>query len=210
MEGQLNRGISIRREPCEAGEEPAGPQSVSLGTWFGSIRVDVHLHTWSSGLAMEHRHGSVSQQTVSFPATSSMRHTDASTPTRPSVPGGQVEKAALRLASAASAQVSGPGKQKPFRCYKEMSLTNLDLALREAGSPSSECAGDGTSRGCGEGCWLAESVKSCCRLLCCLLSGFNCSSRPNPFSHHEPPVFGVGTCEIAFIQKWMLTSRICN
>ncbi|PKK26873.1 neuronal PAS domain-containing protein 2-like [Columba livia] len=37
-------------------------------------------------------------------STSSMRHTDASTPTRPSVPGGQVEKAALRLASAASAQ----------------------------------------------------------------------------------------------------------
>ncbi|XP_071669588.1 circadian clock protein PASD1 isoform X3 [Patagioenas fasciata] len=37
-------------------------------------------------------------------STSSMRHTDASTPTRPSVPGGQAEKAALRLASAASAQ----------------------------------------------------------------------------------------------------------
>ncbi|XP_009574891.1 PREDICTED: neuronal PAS domain-containing protein 2-like, partial [Fulmarus glacialis] len=38
-------------------------------------------------------------------STSSMRHTDTSTPTRPSVPGGQVEKAALRLASAGSAQV---------------------------------------------------------------------------------------------------------
>ncbi|XP_009949164.1 PREDICTED: neuronal PAS domain-containing protein 2-like [Leptosomus discolor] len=38
-------------------------------------------------------------------STSSMRHTDTSTPTRLSVPGGQVEKAALRLASAGSAQV---------------------------------------------------------------------------------------------------------
>ncbi|XP_010132862.1 PREDICTED: neuronal PAS domain-containing protein 2-like [Buceros rhinoceros silvestris] len=37
-------------------------------------------------------------------STSSMRHTDTSTPTRPPVPGGQVEKAALRLASAGSAQ----------------------------------------------------------------------------------------------------------
>ncbi|XP_009995408.1 PREDICTED: PAS domain-containing protein 1 [Chaetura pelagica] len=37
-------------------------------------------------------------------STSSMRHTDTSTPTRPSVPGGQVEKAALRLAPAGSAQ----------------------------------------------------------------------------------------------------------
>ncbi|XP_010013504.1 PREDICTED: neuronal PAS domain-containing protein 2-like [Nestor notabilis] len=37
-------------------------------------------------------------------STSSMRHTDTSTPTRLSVPGGQAEKAALRLASAGSAQ----------------------------------------------------------------------------------------------------------
>ncbi|XP_010146205.1 PREDICTED: neuronal PAS domain-containing protein 2-like, partial [Eurypyga helias] len=37
-------------------------------------------------------------------STSSMRHTDTSTPTRPSVPGGQAEKAALRLASAGSTQ----------------------------------------------------------------------------------------------------------
>uniref|UniRef100_A0A8C4XLL9 Uncharacterized protein n=1 Tax=Falco tinnunculus TaxID=100819 RepID=A0A8C4XLL9_FALTI len=37
-------------------------------------------------------------------STSSMRHTDTSTPTRPSVPAGQAEKAALRLASAGSAQ----------------------------------------------------------------------------------------------------------
>ncbi|POI27815.1 hypothetical protein CIB84_008435, partial [Bambusicola thoracicus] len=41
------------------------------------------------------------KQSVSFPATSSMRHTDTSTPTRPAVP----EKAALRLAAAGSAQV---------------------------------------------------------------------------------------------------------
>nr|XP_021140737.1 neuronal PAS domain-containing protein 2-like [Columba livia] len=50
-------------------------------------------------------------------STSSMRHTDASTPTRPSVPGGQVEKAALRLASAASAQAiaapQAPGEHLP-------------------------------------------------------------------------------------------------
>ncbi|KFQ29746.1 Circadian locomoter output cycles protein kaput, partial [Merops nubicus] len=48
--------------------------------------------------------------------TSSMRHTDTSTPTRPSLPGGQVEKAVLRLASTGSAQVGGPGQQKPFCC----------------------------------------------------------------------------------------------
>lgn len=42
-----------------------------------------------------------------------MRHTDASTPTRPSVPAGQAEKkAGLRLASAGSAQVGGTGEQK--------------------------------------------------------------------------------------------------
>ncbi|XP_071669587.1 circadian clock protein PASD1 isoform X2 [Patagioenas fasciata] len=50
-------------------------------------------------------------------STSSMRHTDASTPTRPSVPGGQAEKAALRLASAASAQAiatpQAPGEHLP-------------------------------------------------------------------------------------------------
>ncbi|XP_062440503.1 circadian clock protein PASD1 [Rhea pennata] len=37
-------------------------------------------------------------------STSSMRHTDTSTPTRPSVPMGQSEKAALRLASSGSTQ----------------------------------------------------------------------------------------------------------
>ncbi|XP_010078196.1 PREDICTED: neuronal PAS domain-containing protein 2-like [Pterocles gutturalis] len=37
-------------------------------------------------------------------STSSMRHTDTSTPTRPSAPGGQAEKAALRLAAAGSTQ----------------------------------------------------------------------------------------------------------
>ncbi|KAF4794437.1 Circadian locomoter output cycles protein kaput [Turdus rufiventris] len=37
-------------------------------------------------------------------STSSMRHTDTSTPTRPSVPGAPVEKAALRLAAVGSAQ----------------------------------------------------------------------------------------------------------
>ncbi|XP_068008278.1 circadian clock protein PASD1 isoform X2 [Melanerpes formicivorus] len=37
-------------------------------------------------------------------STSSIRHTDTSTPTRPSVPGGQAEKTALRLASAGSTQ----------------------------------------------------------------------------------------------------------
>ncbi|XP_057281240.1 circadian clock protein PASD1 isoform X5 [Pezoporus wallicus] len=50
-------------------------------------------------------------------STSSMRHTDTSTPTRLSVPGGQVEKAALRLASAGSAQAiatpPAPGEQLP-------------------------------------------------------------------------------------------------
>lgn len=50
---------------------------------------------------------------VSFAATSSMRHTDTSTPTRPSVPGAPVEKAALRLAAVGSAQVSGPEEQEP-------------------------------------------------------------------------------------------------
>ncbi|XP_064015633.1 circadian clock protein PASD1 isoform X2 [Pogoniulus pusillus] len=40
-------------------------------------------------------------------STSSMRHTDTSTPTRPSVPGGQAEKTALRLASAGSTQAIG-------------------------------------------------------------------------------------------------------
>lgn len=67
-----------------------------------------------------------------------MRHTDTSTPTRPSVPAGQAEKkAGLRLASAGSAQVGGTGEQK-------------------------------ASRG------------------------------------------GFVTREMAFIQKWMLTPRICN
>ncbi|XP_054025363.1 circadian clock protein PASD1 isoform X5 [Dryobates pubescens] len=37
-------------------------------------------------------------------STSSIRHTDTSTPTRPSVPGGQAEKTALRLASSGSTQ----------------------------------------------------------------------------------------------------------
>ncbi|XP_075619592.1 circadian clock protein PASD1 isoform X1 [Balearica regulorum gibbericeps] len=50
-------------------------------------------------------------------STSSMRHTDTSTPTRPSVPGGQAEKAALRLASAGSAQAiatpQAPGEHLP-------------------------------------------------------------------------------------------------
>ncbi|XP_061302018.1 circadian clock protein PASD1 isoform X2 [Pezoporus flaviventris] len=50
-------------------------------------------------------------------STSSMRHTDTSTPTRLSVPGGQAEKAALRLASAGSAQAiatpPAPGEQLP-------------------------------------------------------------------------------------------------
>ncbi|XP_074770993.1 circadian clock protein PASD1 isoform X3 [Athene noctua] len=50
-------------------------------------------------------------------STSSMRHTDTSTPTRSSVPGGQAEKAALRLASAGSAQAiaapQAPGEHLP-------------------------------------------------------------------------------------------------
>ncbi|XP_055673788.1 circadian clock protein PASD1 isoform X5 [Falco peregrinus] len=50
-------------------------------------------------------------------STSSMRHTDTSTPTRPSVPAGQAEKAALRLASAGSAQAiatpQAPGEHLP-------------------------------------------------------------------------------------------------
>ncbi|XP_062469268.1 circadian clock protein PASD1 isoform X4 [Pezoporus occidentalis] len=50
-------------------------------------------------------------------STSSMRHTDTSTPTRLAVPGGQAEKAALRLASAGSAQAiatpPAPGEQLP-------------------------------------------------------------------------------------------------
>ncbi|XP_074910219.1 circadian clock protein PASD1 [Buteo buteo] len=51
-------------------------------------------------------------------STSSMRHTDASTPTRPSVPAGQAEKkAGLRLASAGSAQAivtpPAPGEHLP-------------------------------------------------------------------------------------------------
>ncbi|XP_019326574.1 circadian clock protein PASD1 [Aptenodytes patagonicus] len=50
-------------------------------------------------------------------STSSMRHTDTSTPTRPSVPGGQVEKAALRLTLAGSAQAiatpQAPGEHLP-------------------------------------------------------------------------------------------------
>ncbi|KAM8997622.1 neuronal PAS domain-containing protein 2-like isoform 1-T3 [Ara ararauna] len=50
-------------------------------------------------------------------STSSMRHTDTSTPTRLSAPGGQAEKAALRLASAGSTQAiatpPAPGEQLP-------------------------------------------------------------------------------------------------
>ncbi|XP_061213977.1 circadian clock protein PASD1 isoform X6 [Neopsephotus bourkii] len=50
-------------------------------------------------------------------STSSIRHTDTSTPTRLSVPGGQAEKAALRLASAGSTQAiatpPAPGEQLP-------------------------------------------------------------------------------------------------
>ncbi|XP_074963169.1 circadian clock protein PASD1 isoform X1 [Phalacrocorax aristotelis] len=50
-------------------------------------------------------------------STSSTRHTDTSTPTRPSVPGGQAEKAALRLASAGSTQAiatpHAPGEHLP-------------------------------------------------------------------------------------------------
>ncbi|XP_052669446.1 LOW QUALITY PROTEIN: circadian clock protein PASD1 [Harpia harpyja] len=50
-------------------------------------------------------------------STSSMRHTDTSTPTRPSVPAGQAEKAGLRLASAGSAQAivtpQAPGEHLP-------------------------------------------------------------------------------------------------
>lgn len=52
----------------------------------------------------------VSQRNVSFPATSSMRHTDTSTPTRTAVP----EKAALRLALAGGAQV-GAAKEKSWQ-----------------------------------------------------------------------------------------------
>lgn len=73
-------------------------------------------------------------ENVSFAATSSMRRTDTSTPTRPSVPGAPGDKAALRLAAAGSAQVSAPQRQEPFSGCSEMSKVSIDLTLRDAGS----------------------------------------------------------------------------
>ncbi|KFP00748.1 Circadian locomoter output cycles protein kaput, partial [Calypte anna] len=71
----------------------------------------------SSHSSRRSSHTALSDSACRYPPTSSMRHMDTSTPTRASVPGGQVEKAALRLASAGSAQAiatpQAPGDHLP-------------------------------------------------------------------------------------------------
>lgn len=74
----------------------------------------------------------------SVAATSSMRHTDASTPTRQSVSLGQPEKTSLRLASTGSTQVQSPESSRlSSMCLAKMIRLSVDIspaALRKATS----------------------------------------------------------------------------
>ncbi|KFR05210.1 Neuronal PAS domain-containing protein 2, partial [Nipponia nippon] len=71
----------------------------------------------SSHSSRRSSHTALSDSACRCQSTSSTRHTDTSTPTRSSVPGGQAEKAALRLASSGSTQAiatpQAPGEHLP-------------------------------------------------------------------------------------------------